>query len=382
MKLHQFQPDTFLARYWQRQPLFIEQAIPDFAQPFTVDELAGFACEEDYTSRLITEYKKNDWQLEYGPFNEEQLGKLPRTGWSLLIQDLDKHHHAYTDLLRYFDFIPAWRIDDVMVSLAPDGASVGPHVDNYDVFLFQAEGSKTWKINQHSFDRTDCFPDTDLSILRAFNAEQTFTAKPGDLLYLPPGVAHHGIAEDFSVTYSIGFRSPTNIELLSAYTDDMAVISAQNFYTDTKLSVDTQSNWLSERAHQNLIQHMMNTITENRQITAWLGDYLTQPKPENSEWIEAETTIQKSISLKTLLQYTSLRRKPCCRTLLQVDDESTILFHINGQHFRLAEKYRELAELLSGAESVATAKLREFTNNPEHWIVIESIINTGCYELY
>ncbi len=341
MKLKNFQSDTFLAKHWQQKPLFIEQAITDYTPPLGVDELAGLACDEPFTSRLIRHLQPDNWQLAYGPFSETELANLPEKDWSLLIQDLDKFFHGYAALLDYFDFIPRWRMDDVMVSLSPDGASVGPHTDNYDVFLFQAEGSKKWHINQHSFANT-CLDNNPLRILNTFRPEQTFHACPGDVLYLPPGVAHHGIADGFSVTYSIGFRAPTDVDMMIAWMEHRASQGKARFYTDSSLTKNTGHGplWLDRSAASHLAHHVYSAPNpdlqkENPEFLLWQGDYLTQPKAELLDYTEQQTCLAGEIELSDLLQkdITSIQRKPCCRVLLQNIDSQTVV-HLNGEHYR------------------------------------------------
>ncbi|HKK15448.1 MAG TPA: cupin domain-containing protein, partial [Gammaproteobacteria bacterium] len=146
-------PEEFLKNYWQKQPCLIRQAIPAYTCPVDPDELAGLACEPDSQARLVIEnrHKSNDWQVEYGPFSEETFRQLPSTNWSLLVRHVDRFVPSIQALLSGFDFIPNWRIDDVMISYATDGGSVGPHLDSYDVFLLQGTGRRHWQINRHDY---------------------------------------------------------------------------------------------------------------------------------------------------------------------------------------------------------------------------------------
>ncbi len=142
------------------------------------DDIAGLACDEMAESRLVTgSFPQHDWQLRYGPFTEEDFQSLPEKNWTLLVQDVEKHYPPLQSLMKEFDFLPRWRIDDLMVSVAGPGGSVGPHVDQYDVFLMQASGSRRWQISE-SFDamlRADC----ELNVLQSFLPEQDWTLEPG-----------------------------------------------------------------------------------------------------------------------------------------------------------------------------------------------------------
>ena len=207
--------EHFLGDYWQKQPVLIRQAFADFIPELDENDVAGLACDELAESRLVSgAFPEHNWTLRYGPFEETDFTQLPDRNWTLLVQDVEKHYPPLQSLLRSFSFLPSWRIDDLMISVAAPGGSVGPHVDRYDVFLLQATGHKKWQIAR-SFNPA-LLPDCDLNVLQSFEPEREFLLGPGDLLYLPPGVAHHGIAVDQGMTWSIGMRAPSSADLLQA----------------------------------------------------------------------------------------------------------------------------------------------------------------------
>ena len=186
---------VFLEQYWQKKPLLIKRAFSNYQSPISAEELAGLACEEGVESRLILEHgETSPWQLRYGPFSEDDFTSLPKTNWSLLVQAVNHHVPELNELLEAFNFIPNWRIDDLMISYAPTHGSVGPHLDNYDVFLLQVQGRRHWHINENDYTEDDFIEDLELKILKDFEAKQDWILEPGDMLYLPPGIAHHGVA--------------------------------------------------------------------------------------------------------------------------------------------------------------------------------------------
>ncbi|WP_279293382.1 cupin domain-containing protein, partial [Pseudomonas aeruginosa] len=138
----------FLRDYWQRKPLLVRQAIPDFESPLSADELAGLSLEESVESRIVLEHGKTPWEMRRGPFQEEDYQHLPEQDWTLLVQAVDQFVPEVAQLLEQFRFLPSWRIDDVMISYAAPGGGVGPHFDNYDVFLLQGHGRRRWKVGQ------------------------------------------------------------------------------------------------------------------------------------------------------------------------------------------------------------------------------------------
>jgi len=238
--LQGFDKFEFIQQYWQKKPCLIRQAIPDFVSPISPEELAGLACEEEVHSRLVIE-KDGDlpWELSYGPFREEVFLTLPETHYSLLVSECEKWIPELAELIDLFRFIPDWRIDDLMVSYAPPGGSVGPHTDEYDVFLLQAQGKRDWQYSNSRVDSPVLIPDLDLAIMQDFNGDQEAILLPGDMLYLPPGIAHHGVAIDACLTFSIGFRAPTAIEVLESFTLE---VDRQNFSTKRYADPDLETS--------------------------------------------------------------------------------------------------------------------------------------------
>jgi 50S ribosomal protein L16 3-hydroxylase len=208
-------PARFLRDYWQKRPLLIRNAFPDFTPPLSPDDLAGLACMDGALARIVLhEAKRDRWTLRGGPFDDATFARLPKSHWTLLVQDVDKWDADTATLLEPFDFIPSWRLDDVMISYAVDGGGVGAHVDQYDVFLLQGLGRRHWSIDTRANPPTAFREDVELKLLREFNPTHAWTLDPGDMLYLPPGVPHDGVAVGECMTFSIGMRAPAAGELL------------------------------------------------------------------------------------------------------------------------------------------------------------------------
>lgn len=202
-------PERFFAKYWQKQPGFLRQGLPEAQGVIDPDTLAGLALHDGIESRLVWERgPEKPWQVQHGPFAEEQLQTLPETGWSLLVQGVEQHIPKVARLLKAFQFIPRWRLDDIMISVAPPGGSVGPHYDLYDVFLVQIAGERTWHVAEGSAAGAALLPNADLRILKNMPKGHTVKVVPGDVLYIPPYCAHWGVADQVSLTLSVGFRAP------------------------------------------------------------------------------------------------------------------------------------------------------------------------------
>jgi 50S ribosomal protein L16 3-hydroxylase len=219
--------ERFLCDYWHKRPLLIRNAFPDFQSPVTPEDLAGLACEEGALARLISlDRASGKWDVRSGPFQEEDFPGLPDHDWTLLVQDVDKWDADIRALLQHFPFLPRWRIDDIMISFAATGGSVGAHVDHYDVFLLQAQGHRRWQIDSsvamgRKAPPLDFRDDVDIKLLRKFTPTHDWVLAPGDMLYLPPLVPHHGIAEDPCLTFSVGMRAPSSAELIGDYLDTL-----------------------------------------------------------------------------------------------------------------------------------------------------------------
>src|SRR5687767_9412173 len=204
-------PRQFMKRHWQRKPLLVRGAVPGLPPVADRNALFALAGRDDVESRLVEKHDDGRWSLRRGPFARRALPPLARPRWTLLVQGVDLHLDAAHELLQRFRFVPEARLDDLMVSYASDAGGVGPHFDSYDVFLLQAQGRRRWRIGaQKDLTLRD---DVPLKILRHFEPEFDYVLEPGDMLYLPPGYAHDGVAQGECQTYSIGFRAPARGEL-------------------------------------------------------------------------------------------------------------------------------------------------------------------------
>jgi len=276
--------DEFLRDYWQKKPVLIRQAIANFQSPITPDELAGLSLEEEIESRIVLEQGATPWELKKGPFTEDTYSELPASHWTLLIQAADHFLPEVTGLLDQFRFIPNWRLDDIMISYATKGGSVGPHYDQYDVFLLQAGGQRHWQVGQRCDHKTPALDDTPLHIIKSFEQLAQYTLDPGDMLYLPPQYSHWGKAlDDDCITYSIGFRAPSKSEILEELLQECLMeLSEDDRYTDPNLLSQDNPGEISADALtqvQNIWQEALSTKTINQ----WFGRYMTQPKYEQPD---------------------------------------------------------------------------------------------------
>ena len=269
--------ETFLARHWQRTPLLIRSAIRDFRPPLSRHELAGLALEQHVESRIL-ERVDDEWRLHHGPFAAADLRR--EVPWTLLVQAVDHYIPEVARLRRLVDFLPSWRVDDVMVSYAVDGGSVGPHYDNYDVFLLQGEGRRRWRLGQACDSRSPLLPHDTLRILRDFECSREYLLEPGDILYVPPGIAHWGIAEGECTTFSIGFRAPRINDMVSRWADDLLEqLDPELFFRDPGIEAASRAGEIRPQDLER-VRAQLRAALDQATDSRWFGAMVTEPRYE------------------------------------------------------------------------------------------------------
>ena len=342
--LNNLTPAQFLAEYWQKKPLLIKNAIPNFTGLLSPNDLAGLACEEDVQARIIKQ-SKGKWSVQQNPFDEAVFTKLPAKNWTLLVQGVNQHLPEAADLLALFSFIPHARLDDLMVSYAPAGGGVGAHVDSYDVFLLQGSGKRNWRISATNNKKPadlSLVEGAPLKILKNFVSEQEWLLEAGDMLYLPPQIAHWGISEsDDCMTYSIGFRAPKTQELqheFLSYLQDN--ISAEGLYADPDLKLQSHPAEIGSDMINKVSEILQKITWDKNNVADFLGKYLTEPKLDVV--FEPNRKISKAEFIKQLAAKT-----------LHLDLKSQLLFtqnnfYLNGEKLNvptaILNQFIELAD--------------------------------------
>ncbi len=358
-------PREFMKRHWQKEPLLIRDAFPDLISPLSPAVLAGLACEEGVEARLVLQTAKAPgWTLRHGPFKHKDFPKLPRSHWTLLVQDVDKQVPAVAAFLDPFRFIPQWRIDDVMVSYATDGGSVGPHVDAYDVFLLQAEGLRRWDISRTPQPERKR-PGLELRQVEPFAPEESWLLRPGDMLYLPPGIAHHGVALGECMTYSIGFRAPSRTEMLTGFAAQLMEHAGENqHYTDPDLLPTEHPGELATEARARMRQMLRAELRpSDDELDIWFGRFMTEPKP----WLRPVPPARCSsvAKLKTSLERgRSLGWNSAVRVAWFTARQHCHLF-VDGQHYHLPERLTGFAELVGDTRLLDPARTLRLLHKPE-----------------
>lgn len=335
----------FLHGHWQKKPLLIRNPWRCWDNPLDPDELAGLACEDGVESRLVRRLDKG-WMLDAGPFAEKRFTHPPREPWTLLVQSVDHHVPAVAALLEPFRFIPNWRVDDVMVSYAADGGGVGPHYDRYDVFLVQGLGRRRWQLGGLCDESTPLLAHDQLRLLASFDAQEEWILEPGDILYVPPGVAHNGIAvgED-CMTYSIGFRAPSRGELIENWSATVLdALYDDDRFTDPDLVEQDNPGEISPAAIDRLYAMMAERMLDRASFARWFGAYTTSPASD-IEWQPDETITIDGVRAM-MAAGAALIRNPACRFSFIRDGQSSVSLFVDGRCFPCTGHDAHFAERL------------------------------------
>lgn len=425
--------DTFLKTYWQKKPLLIRKAIPSIETALKLtlpDDLLQLACEDDVESRLIVKNERNTYEKTYGPFEEAELLKsgkrniLPLRDWTILVQEVDRHVPAVADIWdTYFNFIPTWRRDDIMISYASSGGGIGGHVDNYDVFLVQGKGKREWSIENQflTFDQEKSreIPNVDTRLLANFNSHQSWILEPGDMLYLPPRIPHQGISFSFDcTTISLGFRAPTYRSMMTAFMDYVCqnIINEQDIYADPDLlcqdSVSYIPNHVSDSISRKLGDYCIKALNDTAGFNSFLGTYLTTPlrmatrthrpffidtvtKQDEVELVDDELPISVSnptFKVVTEIKYSNtdmvindllsdkivLRRAEGIKMAYTGEVDNSQVIFINGEAFSLPRNIGNAGALLCDNRLV-TGDLVKTMNNFLFLRLLSNLIDEGYY---
>jgi 50S ribosomal protein L16 3-hydroxylase len=320
-RLDPFDLNVFLSQHWQQQPCLIGNWLRP--GPLALDELLDLADQHDLPSRLVTgNHAAENWALTHGPLDELPMASRD---WTVLVQEVDKASPEVADILTHFRFLPDWMIDDVMISQAVDGGSVGAHVDAYDVFLVQAAGRRRWQLAEHFDDQTD--ERFELALLKRWQPEVELMVEPGEVLYLPPGFAHHGIADGNCQTWSVGMRTPSGPELLFHLAERQAGSSGNV----RRLGMQRPDRDLPSRIHAEILDDIRRLLQEclqldDRQLADLAGRFLTSWRT----WPTDEESAALDQVRKSLADGQSLALSPAARLALTEDGDETVLY-VNGE---------------------------------------------------
>jgi len=349
-------PEQFMRRHWQKKPLLVRQALPGIRPPASRSELAALAASEDVESRLVSQFS-GKWALKQGP--TPKLPPFSKPGWTLLVQGLDLHLQNAHELLSQFRFVPEARLDDLMISYASDGGGVGPHFDSYDVFLIQVHGQRRWRIGRQGVATSGALREgVPVKLLADFEPEQEFVLEPGDMLYLPPGWAHDGIAIGECMTCSVGFRTPWRAELarelLQRLMDDDSQAYANKMYADPKQVATEAPGEIPQQLLDFARDATERALKEPLALERALGEALTEPKPR--VWFEQGGVLPEGAGI-------TLDR----RSRMMYDRAHVF---INGESFRAAGRDAQLMRRLADARALSAKEVAKLSDGARELLEI------------
>lgn len=379
MIFSELQAERFLRDTWQKKPLLIRNPWTSWSNPLDPDELAGLACEDGVEARLVT-HRQGAFAVEHGPFAEARFAQVEPDPWTLLVQAVDHHVPDVSALLDAFRFIPNWRIDDVMVSYATDQGGVGAHFDQYDVFLIQGLGRRRWQVGAICDERSALLPHDDLRLLAHFEATDEWTLDPGDILYVPPGFAHNGIAiGDDCMTYSIGFRAPSRGDLIADWAEHIAEQSDDSDrYADPALALQDNPGEITALALAGVHALIAEKLDDTEEFARWFGQYVTAPKNPELDWRPHEPIAIVDLSVLAASPGTLLRN-PASRFSFIRDGEESVTLFVDGHAFACSDACAAFARRCCATEPIATVP-RDL-ETPAIAALIVALVNLGCLEI-
>jgi len=373
--------EKFLSDYWQKQPCLLRNAFDLSEDLITPDELGGMACEEGIESRLIIGTADNtQWSVEHGPLKEERFNALPDQHWTVLVQDVDKYLPQAAALVDEFRFLPSWRIDDLMISYAEDQGSVGPHTDSYDVFLVQLQGERLWKISDKPYTDSDLISDIEIRVLKHFEQTDEWLLHPGDMLYLPPDIAHWGIAQGACMTGSVGFISPTQEQLFNAWADFNAEnLIANNLYQDAGITITGHPEEIDNEAIRRISDFLKQAIdTSPDVIRQMFGQLVSETKPSLIDTMHVPGHKTSETELVSKLAVTDFFPHPGLRMYYSITaDRNRLLLFFNGESVELSTELLPFVQLLCENNQYHPGTFDQWKENPAALKLLCKLINQG-----
>lgn len=366
-------PEEFLAHYWQQKPLLIRQGLSNFIDFLSPDELAGLACETFVESRRIYQ-KEGEWQAEFGPF--DSYDHLGESDWSLVVQAANNWIPDLNQLVECFHFIPRWRFDDVMVSFATPGGGVGPHIDLYDVFICQGSGSRRWRVGNRG-QHKEFSAHSALLHTEDFEAIIDVELESGDILYLPPGFPHEGVALENSMSYSVGFRTASAQDMFGALADYLLDHDlAKQQIEDPARKLCINSGKIDSKDFERIKQSLLNTLNDEL-ISQFTGCFLTHPKCELD--LPEENPEYPLDEILANLQHHTLSKLGGLRCLYFENTVEQGIFYINGEQIELPAELATVIPLLCDTSTLNLQDLSQWLDQTQFLELLTSWVNNGYW---
>ncbi len=370
-------PATFLADYWQKQPLLVRQALPGFTSPLTPEALLSLACAEGISSRLVLEHAgQYPWELCVGPFEEEELRSLPSKGWTLLVGGTERHVPAAARVLDHFRFLPNWRMDDLQISYAPPGGNAGPHVDSYDVFLIEGFGRRRWQISRTPAPEDVAWDeDADIAILKEFAPDDEWILDSGDLLYLPPRLPHLGVALDPCMTCSVGFRAPGPQDIVCGVLEETTErCHGAPLFGDSGRAPSAAPGRIEDTDLAWVRQTLRTWLLRGEELDRWFGTYITR----SASGLVCPSPRMSSEAVQRYLKRGHGFRRVSPSILAYIEHPDRVLLYADGKEYVLPCHAAGACRLLTGTERLTYQALKPYLAMPVMLGIVTELVNRGC----
>jgi len=358
----------FIERDWQKRPVMIKQGFRDFVDPISPDELAGLSMENEVDSRLVS-HDNGQWQVSHGPF--QQFDHLGEHNWSLLVQAVNHWHQPSAALMVPFRALPDWRIDDLMISFSVPGGGVGPHLDQYDVFIIQGMGTRRWRVGDKTPLKQHC-PHPDLLQVEPFEAIIDEVMQPGDILYIPPGFPHEGYALENALNYSVGFRAPSGRELISGFADYVLQRELGGLrYADPQIVPREHPADIMPQELDTLRAMMLDIVNKPETFNSWFGEFISQSRHE-LDIAPPEPPYQIDEIYDALSQGDALVRTGGVR-VLRVGGE----VYVNGE--KLENAHQQAIDALASHYTLNSEHFGDALDDPAFLALLAALVNAGYW---
>ncbi|MCP4991795.1 MAG: cupin domain-containing protein [Colwellia sp.] len=376
LDLMQMTQQEFLDEYWQKKPVVIRQGFKNFVDPIAADEVAGLAMEEQVESRLV---HKTDgkWQAAFGPF--ESYEHLGDKDWSLIVQALDNFSEEAAEMIEPFRFIPHWRLDDLMASFATPGGSVGPHIDNYDVFICQGSGKRNWRVGDRG-EHVEFAAHEALLHVEPFESIIDVELETGDILYIPPGFPHEGITLETSMSFSVGFRGNSSVSVLSAFADHLIDNEhGSDLLTDPNRQVVSQSGQVTNDDYASIKNQVASLLDDDAIFKTFTGQFLTAAKHDLDILLPDEPFELPEVS--NLLNSHAIKRLGGLRAFYFEDTVAQGLCYINGTEQEFSSDIANGVKLLCDNVMLTPDAMSEWSHNAAFVELVTALLNQGYWYL-
>ncbi len=374
LNLGELTPAQFLSSYWQIKPHVFRQGFKDFVDPISADELAGLASDEMIESRLIWQ-TDGHWNAAFGPFeNYDHLGKKD---WSLIVQAVDYWSPDAARMIDPFRFIPNWRLDDLMVSFAAEGGSVGPHIDHYDVFICQGSGKRHWRVGDRGHLKEFAAHEALLHV-EPFEPMIDVILNPGDILYIPPGFPHEGIGLEPSMSFSVGFRTNSATDMLSGLADFLIDKElGKQLIEDPQRKITDHPGIIDKKDLSRIKNHLQSILEDPQILSNFSGCYFTTAKHE-LDIVIPEPAFNKDDALAALAEQ-PLNKLGGLRSCYLEENIDQGIFYINGEQYRLSPSLVPAIKILCNQQQIELQDITEWEKNDEFISFMISLINDGYW---